>query len=135
MSGGQRGSDLVESMLVLRPSDVADEPMSLRGQLAAAGFVPRPICVIGTVDDGEYCAEIFEEEASYPSMPPRFLVRLRVRGECEHLFTLADLPDLLEHFDRLAPLLTHTVETHKLQAGAQRARASAGTRARRGSQR
>ena len=135
MSGRQRSSDLIESMVVLRASDVADESMSFRGQLAAAGFVPRPICVIGTVDDSEYFAEIFEEEALRPGMSSRFLVRLMVRGECVHLFTLADLPDLLEHFDRLTPLLTHALRGQEPQTAARRVRAPAGTRARQGRQR
>lgn len=129
MSGGQFTSALVESVRMLRLSDFAGESESFQGQLVAAGFVPTPICVIDTADGGEHYAEVYEEAALRPGVPVRFLVRLLIRDQCEHLFTLADLPDLLEHFDRLTPLLTHTVESQGRQTRAHRALAAAAPRA------
>lgn len=107
MSSAQPIGSVFQSLLAADADDegpVAEE--ALRDRLVAGGFVPTPICVIGSVEDGERRVEIFEEQARTPGHPQRFLVRLVVRGECEHAATLADLPDLLEHFDRLVPLFT-----------------------------
>lgn len=79
-------------------------PESFHERLAIAGYVPAPICVIGAVGDAAQRAEVYEQESGAADRPGRFLVRLVVPGECEHIFTLADLPDLLRHFDRLWPL-------------------------------
>ncbi len=79
-------------------------PESFHERLVAAGFAPTAICVIGTVDNRQRRAEVYEEEACSPSHPPRFLVRLIVPGECEHVVTLDNLPEVLGHFDRLMPL-------------------------------
>jgi hypothetical protein len=90
------------------PAPAENDPIgreNWRARLVTAGFVPTPICVIGTVDDGKRWAEVYEEDTYAPGRPPHFLVRLVVHGECEHVFTLADLPELLRHRDRLAPLL------------------------------
>lgn len=135
MSGGQFTSSVIESMRMVNLSAFAGESESFHGQLIAAGFVPTPICVIGAAQDGERYMEVYEEETLHPGMTVRFLVRLMIRDECEHLFTLADLPDLLEHFDRLAPLLTQTVGSHARHTPARRALASTASRVRQGHQR
>jgi hypothetical protein len=112
MSGGQiRIHDTGFTWLdVPGPDQVGDDsddgaaPESFHERLTVAGYVPAPICVIGAVGDAGQQAEVYEKESGAADRTGRFLVRLVVPGECEHIFTLADLPDLLGHFDRLAPL-------------------------------
>lgn len=128
MTGGQFASEPVASMPIAWQGDFAGASERFHGQLAAAGFARTPICVIGAAGDAEQYAEVFEEETPRAGMPARFLVRLMLRDECEHLFTLADLPDLLEHFDRLAPLVMHAMAG---QAGQARQRQPRAKRAKR----
>lgn len=108
MSGGQiHVHDTGITWLdVPEPDDSGDDggdavPESFHERVIAAGYVPAPICVIGAAGQR---AEVYEKESGAVDRPARFLVRLVVPGACEHILTLADLPDLLEHFDRLSPL-------------------------------
>ena len=110
-------SSTVADIIIPGPDGDALASGSFHDRLVAAGFVPRPICVIGTVDDGTRYAEVFEEESRAWGRPACFLVRLVVPGECEHIFTLADLPELLQHFDRLTSLFAHVAEGRASGAG------------------
>jgi hypothetical protein len=89
---------------VARGGQLAIEAEEFRALLLAAAYQLRPICVFGQETDRHW-AEVYEREAGTMAAPAQFLVRLVVLDECQHILELDDLPGLLTHLERLAPLL------------------------------
>lgn len=87
----------------------------IREMLLIGQFNTTPICVVGD-ERTAYWAEVFEREAMVLETLARFLVHLVVPGDRDYIFTLNDLPDLLQHIERLAPVFAPLLASEARQS-------------------